>query len=105
MSVILNWLISNYSILISGFVAVLGAIISILSFFRERRNKALSEIVQDIPSFIAQIESCFPVGNGDIKLQYVLDHIREECSSLGFRFNRDYFVTLVESILSTPQKK
>lgn len=100
-----DFLLNNYPVLISAFVAVFGAIVSIVSFFRKRRDCSLSSILESIPYFISEIESCLPVGCGELKLQYVLERIQKQCSLLHFSFDEEKFIKFIESVLSTPQKK
>ena len=81
------------------------AIIDVFLALRKKRNASLYKVVQKIPSFIAEAESCLGSSHGVQKLIYVLAKIQNECVLNGVKYDEEAFKYEVEQILATPQKK
>ena len=81
------------------------AIIDVFLALRKKRNASLYKVVQKIPSFIAEAESCLGSAHGTQKLVYVLAKIQNECILNGVKYDEEGFKYEVEQILATPQKK
>lgn len=83
-------------------LAVVGSISGIVHSRKNKQSSALAQILSEVPSFIAQIESLFPVGAGAIKLAYVLNEIRKRCESAHIKFDKSYWTEEVEKVLASP---
>lgn len=81
------------------------AIIDVFLALRKKRNASLYKVVQKIPGFITEAESCLGSSHGVQKLVYVLAKIQNECVLNGVKYDEDAFKYEVEQILNTPQKK
>ena len=66
---------------------------------------AVNIILQQVPLYISFAENIFGAGCGDKKLHYVLENIKNICSTFGVNYDGAYFADYVESILATPTKK
>lgn len=87
----------------SGLAFALG-LFDVFLAVRKKRNSSLYKVVQKIPSFIAEAESCLGSSHGVQKLVYVLAKIQSECVMNGVKYDEEAFKYEVENILSTPQK-
>lgn len=92
------------TIVASGLALALG-FIDVFLALRKKRNSSLYKVVQKIPSFIAEAESCLGAGHGVQKLVYVLAKIQNECVLHGVKYDEEAFKYEVENILTTPTKK
>ena len=79
-------------------LAVVGSISGIIHSRKNKQSSALVEILSEVPTFIAQIESLFPVGAGSIKLVYVLNEVRKRCESAHIKFDKSYWIEEVEKV-------
>lgn len=101
---VLDFIFSNYQVFLSAFSAIVGFIVCIISYIKALRQKKYSEILSKIPEVVAQIESIFPHGNGDIKLGFVLRSIERMCNEARVSFDKSNVLELVEKVLSAPTK-
>ena len=92
------------TIALSGLAFGFG-VIDVFLALRKKRNASLYKVVQKIPSFIAEAESCLGSSHGVQKLVYVLAKIQNECVLNGVKYDEEAFKYEVEQVLSTPQKK
>lgn len=95
-----NW--QSIVAIISIAVSIISIIKMVITLFKKDRTLGLIAILNKIPTWITQIESLFPLGNGVIKLDYVLKQIKRECENLHVVYNEQYFKDVVEKTLATP---
>lgn len=109
-------------------IAVVSLLFALVMLFKSIRNiktsktqaereKAISSTLESVeqiynifdkvPSFISQAETLFGNGNGERKNYFVMKEIENECikRKVDFDANKDKFMSTIENILSTPQKK
>lgn len=63
------------------------------------------EILSFLPKFIHEAEVLFGAGNGQAKLDFVLNKAHISCLENSIPFFKDVIVAKVEEILATPEKK
>lgn len=97
----------QYVSIVTAALALAFGIIDIFLAIRKKRNVSLYKIIEKIPIFIDEAESCLGESHGVQKLVYVLSKIQNECVLQGVKYNKneEAFKSIIEDILSTPQKK
>ena len=77
------------------------AIIDVFLALRKKRNASLYKVVQKIPGFITEAESCLGSSHGVQKLVYVLAKIQNECVLNGVKYLFNLIFKSIFIILNT----
>lgn len=109
MKAFIDWIVNHPETVAS----IIAAIVSIVFWIiRKKPVKVVDtfkeKILAQLPTVIATAETEIGPGNGEKKLQFVIDYFTWEFNQQGLNLGESYlkFIkVMVEQILSTPQKK
>lgn len=109
MKQIISWIVSHPETVAS----IVCAIITLVIWFIKKRpikvvDTFKEKILLDLPTVIKEAEMVIGPGNGEKKLQFVIDYFTWSFDQEGLKLGDSYIRFIkaaVEQILSTPQKK
>lgn len=108
---IITFIVDNLELLIAAIFAIVSFISSVLGIINKLKNKKserLSELLRNLPEIISISETIFPnLGKktGAQKQFAVLSYIESFCGLYNLPFDKDYWLSQIEAVLSAPQKK
>ena len=104
--------ITDYGEIIISFILAIMTLIfflsNIFSCIKLRRSGRLSSLLESLPELLLTSEALFPNSGektGTQKRFSVLSYIENYCSINNLPFDEDYWLSQIEAVLSTPQKK
>lgn len=106
-----SYLINYVEYIISFSLAILALISFIFNIVYDKKidkAKKLSYLLKSLPDLLLTSETLFPnVGQktGTQKRFSVLSYIEAFCSKNNLSYDEDYWLSQIEAVLSTPQKK
>ncbi len=108
---IVTFLLENLQYLIMAFLVIVSScssIAGIVNKVKKSKSDKLSILVQNLPELVSTVEALFPnVGKktGSEKRFSVLSYLQSFCSQNGIPFDQEFWVSQIEAVLSSPQKK
>lgn len=108
---IVTFLLENLQYLIMAFLVIVSScssIAGIVNKVKKSKSDKLSTLVQNLPELVSTAEALFPnVGKktGSEKRFSVLSYLQSFCSQNGIPFDEEFWVSQIEAVLSSPQKK
>ena len=104
-----------YYYILIGVEFVVSLVFAVVSRVLAKKNKDVNRsleyfakeesILQFLPRFISEAEDLFGDGNGQAKLDFVLNKVHIACLENSIPFVKNVIIERIESILSTPEKK
>lgn len=89
-------------------VSLVSTIVGIVNKIKKNNSVKLASLVQSLPELVSTAEALFPnVGQktGTEKLFSVLSYLKLFCSQNHIPYDEDFWISRIEAVLSTPQKK
>lgn len=108
---IVRFLLDNQQYLIMAFLAIVSlcsSIVGIVNKLKKNKSDKFSTLVQNLPELVSTAEALFPnMGQktGSEKRFSVLSYLQMFCSQNGIPYHEDFWLSQIEAVLSTPQKK
>uniref|UniRef100_A0AAU8AYA1 Uncharacterized protein n=1 Tax=Dulem virus 135 TaxID=3145612 RepID=A0AAU8AYA1_9VIRU len=108
---IVTFLLENLEYLVMSILAIVSIIASIVGFINKAKKKKsdmFGTLIQNLPELVSTVEALFPnVGRkmGSEKRFSVLSYLQSFCSQNGIPFDEEFWVSQIEAVLSSPQKK
>ena len=92
---------NNLVVICEGFSLLISFIFLIVSIVQKVKTKKINEVLKILPEIITFTEHLVGSGNGDAKLDLVLQAIKK----IHAPGSDEFWKNQIESILSAPQKK
>lgn len=102
MKKIIDFFLEYYAVIIDAVVCFVAFLYGCVAERKSKKSRGVVEILSQLPEMVSQVESVFPVGNGNVKLGFVLRWIEKLCDSKKLPFDKAYFTELIENILAAP---
>lgn len=106
----IKFIVDNWEIFSLIFTVLIEVTVFCIIRIRKKSKVDFSEIVANIPQFIAMAEEIVGAGSGSVKNTYVTSMVSQLMLQGGYSLKEvnsktDYIKECIENILSTPQKK
>lgn len=89
-------------------VSLVSTIVGIVNKFKKNKSDKLTSLIKVLPQLVSTAEALYPnVGKktGSEKSFSVLSYLQMLCSQSHIPFDKDFWLSQIEAVLSTPQKK
>lgn len=96
---------SIISLCVLGISTLISLITTIMQKVKAGKLNEVNNILSNIAVYVAESESIFGAGNGNAKLQYVMNKVKIDCLQRDVEMSDEDIITQIESVLSAPQKK
>lgn len=89
-------------------VSFISLIAGIVNKLKKNKSDKISSLIKVLPELVSTAEALYPnVGKktGSEKRFSVLSYVQMLCSQSRIPFNKEFWISQIEAVLSTPQKK
>ncbi len=89
-------------------ISLISSIAGIVNKFKKNKSDKLTSLIKVLPELVSTAEALYPnVGKktGSEKRFSVLSYVQMLCAQSRIPFDKDFWLSQIEAVLSTPQKK
>lgn len=89
-------------------ISLVSTIVGIVNKIKKNKSDKLTSLIKVLPELVSTAEALYPnVGKktGSEKRFSVLSYVQMLCSQSRIPFDKEFWVSQIEAVLSSPQKK